>query len=145
MTQPGFATETQWHAAFPIPSFDIPRMGAEVLAEMITQKVVGVDYIVVDVRRTDFESAFIKGAINLPAHSFYPTLPTIATLLSPIPSVIFHCNSCSETGRGPRVAGWYAQELQQRGIVTSKAWVLDGGVKEFVAKYGDNAALVLKL
>lgn len=36
-------------------------------------------------------------------------------------------------------------ELQQRGIVTSKAWVLDGGVKEFVAKYEDNSTLVSKL
>ncbi|KAG8739638.1 hypothetical protein FRC10_005374 [Ceratobasidium sp. 414] len=137
--------ENQWHSAYPNPPFDASRMTPEALAKLIDSKVAGVDYIVVDVRRTDFESMFIKGAINLPAHSFYPTISTIITLLSNIPKVIFHCNSCTETGRGPRVAGWYVMELQKRGIETSKAWVLDGGVKKFCELYGDNERLVSKL
>ncbi|KAF8598527.1 hypothetical protein BDV93DRAFT_398789, partial [Ceratobasidium sp. AG-I] len=136
--------EAPWHAAFPTPSFDSPRMSHQVLAEMMAKRTAGVDYIVVDVRRTDFETEFIKGAINLPAHSFYPTLPTITTLLSSIPDVIFHCSGCSQTGRGPRAAGWYAAELQSRGIETSKAWILDGGVKQFGAAYRDNSDLVTK-
>jgi arsenical-resistance protein 2 len=67
------------------------------------------------------------------------------TLLSQIPKVIFHCNSCSETGRGPRAAGWYTMELQKRGIETSQAWVLDGGVKRFGEIYGNDEKLVSKL
>ena len=62
MAQTNNAPETQWHAAFPTPPFDTPRMNAEILAEMVTQKVVGVDYVVVDVRRTDFE---VSGAPHL--------------------------------------------------------------------------------
>ncbi|KAJ1303028.1 hypothetical protein OPQ81_011229 [Rhizoctonia solani] len=136
--------ESQWHDAFPAPPFDTPRISAEALAEIITQKIAGLDYIVVDARRTDFENVFIKGAINLPAQSFYPTLPTITVLLSKIPDVIFHCNSCTETGRGPRVAGWYAAQLKQLGITTSKAWILDGGIKRFGTLYGENDKLVSK-
>ncbi|CUA69480.1 hypothetical protein RSOLAG22IIIB_14034 [Rhizoctonia solani] len=139
------APATQWHDAFPTPPFDTPRMSAENLAEIIQQKVAGVDYLVVDVRRNDFENVFIKGAINLPAQSFYPTLSTTTTLLSKIPDVIFHCNSCTETGRGPRVAGWYATQIKQFGITTSKAWILDGGIKRFESLYGDDDKLVVKL
>jgi len=109
------------------------------------EKVAGKEYIVVDVRRADFEDAVIAGAVNLPAHSFYPTRQTATTLLSPIPLVIFHCQSCSPTGRGPRVAGWYAEELKNRGIASSEALVLQGGIKEFrdVCGTGENAELVV--
>lgn len=89
----------------------------------------------------------MKGALNLPAHSFYVTLPTITTLLSNVPLVIFHCNNCKETGRGPRTAGWYAEELEKRGILAtqSAARVLDGGIKAFTQAYGDDSELVIKL
>ena len=88
----------------------------------------------------------MKGALNLPAHSFYPTRSTIGTVLSRIPIAIFHCNSCSETGRGPRAAGWYREELQKQGVACTQTtvWVLDGGVKEFSALYGEDAELVSK-
>jgi arsenical-resistance protein 2 len=89
----------------------------------------------------------VKGALNLPAHSFYATLPTITTLISHVPLVIFHCNSCSPTGRGPRTAGWYAEELDRRGIpaTQSTARVLDGGIKEFIRLYGDDSQLTSKI
>jgi hypothetical protein len=59
MAQPSSSTpEKIWHSAFPTPSFNTPRMSHEVLAELIGQRAFGVDYIVVDVRRTDFEVGF---------------------------------------------------------------------------------------
>ncbi|KAJ1299442.1 hypothetical protein OPQ81_002690 [Rhizoctonia solani] len=58
--------ESQWHDAFPAPPFDTPRISAEALAEIITQKIAGLDYIVVDARRTDFENVFIKGGYKPP-------------------------------------------------------------------------------
>jgi len=136
-----------WHSAFPTPSFDSKRISAAELVTVMKEKVSGKDYIVVDVRRSDFENAFIAGAVNLPAHSFYPTRQTATTLLSEIPLVVFHCQSCTPTGRGPRVAGWYAEELNRRGITSSKALVLDGGVKAFkdACCNGENADLVAAL
>ena len=55
MVQPNSTSETPWHATFPTPSFESPRMSHEALAEMMDKKKAGVDYMVVDVRRTDFE------------------------------------------------------------------------------------------
>jgi arsenical-resistance protein 2 len=164
--------EQPWHSAFPTPSFDSKRITAAELVAIMEEKVAGKDYIVVDVRRTDFEvtpsrtregglrfltifdlpiplaqDACIAGAVNMPAHSFYPTLETATHILSSIPLVIFHCQSCSPRGRGPRVAGWYAEELNNRGITSSRALVLDGGIKEFrgVCDTGGNISLVIIL
>ncbi|KAJ9094065.1 hypothetical protein QFC21_006166 [Naganishia friedmannii] len=48
-------------------------------------EVAGHTYVVVDVRRMDLEEEVhyvLPSAINLPAQSFYQTLPTVGTLLS---------------------------------------------------------------
>jgi hypothetical protein len=78
------------------------------------QKAPVVDFIVVDVRRTDVDAhpiskypvsrrltsaiirshqAVIPGAINLPAQTFHPLLPMLTSLLVKIPIVIRHCSS----------------------------------------------------
>lgn len=87
--------------------------------------------------------AFIKTAINLPAQSFPLVLPSLLPLLSTYPRVIFHCQSSA--GRGPRVAAWYQDALDAAGITSSKAEVLEGGIKEWVEKYGEEDALTVKL
>ncbi len=88
----------------------------------------------------------ISNAINLPAHSFYPTLQTVTTLLSRIPIVIFHCNSCGPVSRGARVAGWYREELSRRGVPpeVSEALVLEGGIKGFEKKFGSEDDLLVR-
>jgi len=136
-----------WHTALPQPQSVVKAMKPDELAEMMRSAHLGVgkDYIVVDVRRTDFENSFIKGALNLPAHSFYQTLSTIATILATIPRVIFHCNSCSQGGRGPRTAGWYADELKRRGLDTDGVIILEGGLKGWLALYADDETLTVKL
>lgn len=93
------------------------------------------------------QNTFVKGALNLPAHSFYPTRSTIVTVLSQIPIVIFHCSGCSKTGRGPRAAGWYKEELQTQGVTATQTtvWILDGGIKQFSELYGEDAELVSKV
>ena len=47
--------EQPWHSAFPTPSFDSKRITAAELAAIMKEKVAGKDYIIVDVRRVDFE------------------------------------------------------------------------------------------
>ncbi|GAA5899190.1 hypothetical protein JCM6882_009279 [Rhodosporidiobolus microsporus] len=146
--------EKPWHAAFPTPAASLADNTLDsITAEDLRAKMDAAgaddlskrDWVVVDVRRTDFEDAFIKGAINLPAHSFYPTLASLLPILSRYPSVIFHCQSSS--GRGPRCAGWYQDALDAAGISksTSKAVVLTGGIKAWVAKYGEDEGVTVKL
>jgi arsenical-resistance protein 2 len=50
---------------------------------------------------------------------------------------VFHCNSCSPGGRGPRAAAWYQDWLDSNGIKTSQALVLTGGYKAWTAEYPD--------
>ncbi|TFY61638.1 hypothetical protein EVG20_g6980 [Dentipellis fragilis] len=125
-----------WHQAFPEPASTPGRMSVEELHAQLTKAEKLDEILVVDVRRTDFENAFIRGAINLPAHSFYPTLPTLVHILSRYPTVVFYCGSSN--GRGPRVAGWYQDALDAQGITTSRAVVLEGGIKAWVQKFGES-------
>ena len=92
-----------------------------------------------------YQTAFIRTAINLPAHSFYQTLPSLLPLLQSIPIVIFHCNSCSPGGRGPRTAAWYQDALDIQGIKSSHAVILASGVKGWIARYEEDTNLTVKL
>ncbi|KAJ7149025.1 Rhodanese-like domain-containing protein [Mycena crocata] len=134
-----------WHAAFPNPTATPDSITVDDLAEMIRGGKIMKDYLVVDVRRTDFENATISGCLNLPAHSFYPTLSTVVALLSNVPLVVFHCNSCKPGGRGPRAAGWYQDVIDAQGSGTSRAVVLEGGIKAWVEAFGEDDRLTKKL
>ncbi|GAA5879851.1 hypothetical protein JCM1840_006973 [Sporobolomyces johnsonii] len=144
--------ETPWHAAFPTPTASLSNstlssISAPELRELLVAQpeLDKREFLVVDVRRTDFEEAFIKGAVNFPAHSFYPTLPSMLPLLSRYRTVIFHCQSSQ--GRGPRCAGWYQDALDQAGIAkdVSRAVVLTGGIKEWVRQFGEDRDATVSL
>lgn len=87
-----------WHASLPSPESTPSEITPAELAAL--PGVPGVGYVVVDARRTDiigvrtisFEAhadgqdedaahAMIPSAINLPAQTFYPTLPVVGQLL----------------------------------------------------------------
>ncbi|KAJ7437378.1 Rhodanese-like domain-containing protein [Mycena galericulata] len=138
-------SDTVWHAAFPSPTSTPDSITPTDLAAIIREKQIMKDYIVVDVRRTDFEGTAIAGCLNLPAHSFYPTLSTIVALLASVPLVIFHCNSCKPGGRGPRTAGWYQDAVNATGNGASRGVFLDGGIKAWVEAFGEDENLTKKL
>ncbi|BEJ11539.1 hypothetical protein CspHIS471_0109610 [Cutaneotrichosporon sp. HIS471] len=135
-----------WHVAFPQPKSTPAEITAQDLGALTGTP--GVDYIVIDVRRTDIigdadaARAMIPGALNLPAQTLYPTLPTAGLLLKNIPTVVFHCNSCSAGGRGQRSAAWYQDWLDAHGITSSKALVLQGGWKSWLAAFPDKVIKV---
>ncbi|GAA5897806.1 hypothetical protein JCM5296_006080 [Sporobolomyces johnsonii] len=146
---------SSWHAAFPTPSAclansSLASIAADALRDLILAqpRLDQRDFLVVDVRRTDFENAFVAGAVNLPAHSFYPTLPTLLQSSrgsSPYRRVIFHCQSSN--GRGPRCAGWYQDALNDAGIKqdVSESMVLEGGIKAWVESFGMDKELTVQL
>ncbi|KAK0547784.1 hypothetical protein OC846_004380 [Tilletia horrida] len=139
--------QSGWPDAYPAPkhtTFD--QLEPTELASWIQagDKVPGVDYLVVDVRRADCEY-LIPGAINLPAHSFYQSLPSLLPLLSRVPILIFHCGN--RNTRGSRCAGWLADALEAHGqLAASSSSSSSGGssgpeqgqVKVFVLKGGYN-------
>ncbi|GAA5960737.1 hypothetical protein JCM3765_007311 [Sporobolomyces pararoseus] len=146
------AEEKPWHSAFPTPksslkdstlsSISVSQLRDKIRQESDLSKR---EFLVVDVRRTDFEDAFIRGAINLPAHSFYPTLESLIPLLSSYKQVIFHCQSSS--GRGPRTAAWYQDKLNELGIPKEKSEgvVLTGGIKAWIKEFGLEEVETVKL
>ncbi|THH09618.1 hypothetical protein EW145_g1886 [Phellinidium pouzarii] len=141
-------TTYSWSAGLPEPCSSPEGIPAEQVESFIKSgdKVPGKDYIVVDVRRTDFEDYAISGALNLPAESFYATRAGVVSVLFKVPLVIFHCQSCASTkSRGQKVAAYYQDALDEKGIKTSKALYLEGGIKGWIQKYKEDAKLVVKL
>ncbi|KAH6609172.1 arsenate reductase arc2 [Trichoderma cornu-damae] len=94
------------------------------------------DFLLVDVRRTDWEGGTIATSINLPAQSFYQTRQGVYQLCKQagIKKVVFYCGSCGN--RGPRCAGWFQEYLNSIGETEMTAAILTGGVKGWQKKYG---------
>ncbi|KAI9899074.1 hypothetical protein N3K66_005535 [Trichothecium roseum] len=133
--------EAPWWAAFPEAKSECQRMEAsEVKALLDADASAGQDakrsFLLVDVRRTDWEGGTVKTSINLPAHTLYQTRPTIYQLCKQanVDKVIFYCGSSN--GRGPRSAGWFQDYLNDLGETNIKAIVLAGGIKGWQKTYG---------
>ncbi|KAJ5374676.1 hypothetical protein N7517_006682, partial [Penicillium concentricum] len=92
-------------------------------------KRIGKDFVLVDLRRTDFEGGTIRGSLNLPAQSLQPTIPTLYSVLSQgrITNVVWYCGS--SRGRGVRAANWFAEYLEEQKDIKMKSLVLEGGIK----------------
>ncbi|KAJ6167921.1 hypothetical protein N7497_000764 [Penicillium chrysogenum] len=111
-----------------------PSISREELVQWIRDgKQAGKDFILVDLRRTDYEGGTIQGSLNLPAQSLYPTIPTLYSLVSnsSVKYVIWYCGSSA--GRGTRAAGWFADYLEDQQDTEVKSLVLSGGIKGWAA------------
>lgn len=87
------------------------------------------DFVLVDLRRTDHEGGTIRGSINLPAQSLWPTIPTLYSILkaASVRKVIWYCSS--SRGRGNRAAGWFADYISDQGDGDMRSLVLVNGIK----------------
>jgi arsenical-resistance protein 2 len=83
----------------------------------------------------------VREAVNIPAHGFYPCRKTWLEILGKAPLVIFYCGSSN--GRGPRVAGWFQDTLDEAGQKDSEAIVLAGGIKRWAEVQNDLISPVL--
>lgn len=150
-----------WALSFPEPRSHPPGISPEALHELVTTKAPVVDFLVIDVRRTDVDvrpifkvpwycraslpaifrlpQAVIPGAVNLPAQTFYPLLPTLTTLLEKIPIIIFHCSS--SLGRAPRCAGWLEDSLPPDS--KCKVFILEGGMKAWRTRFWEDKRMIV--
>ncbi|CAG8887035.1 unnamed protein product [Penicillium egyptiacum] len=128
------SAEVPWHAAYPAPRGAASSISREELLQWIRDgKQAGKDFVLVDLRRTDYEGGTIQGSLNLPAQSLYPTIPTLYSLVSnsSVKYVIWYCGSSA--GRGTRAAGWFADYLEDQNDTEIKSLVLSGGIKGWAA------------
>ncbi|KAF9872562.1 arsenate reductase [Colletotrichum karsti] len=142
MAEPAAATETPpWWAAFPAPKAKSLEIEAdEVMKLLEAQAAAGSDssreFLLVDVRRNDWEGGTISTSINFPAQTLYQTRPVIHQLCKQagVKRVIFYCGSSN--GRGPRSANWLQDYFDEIGETAVQAVILKGGIKGWVRKYG---------
>ncbi|TDZ33093.1 hypothetical protein C8035_v006035 [Colletotrichum spinosum] len=148
----GDATETPpWWAAFPAPKSNAAHIEAdEVLRLLEHQETAGQeasrDFLLVDVRRNDWEGGTIKSSINLPAQTLYQTRAVIHQLCQQAGIKRYTCflpvmpiaevAGGSSNGRGPRSANWLQDYFDDVGETTVTAVILKGGIKGWVRGYG---------
>lgn len=88
-----------WWAAFPEVQSECPRLEPSEVKQLIEEdpsassKDGKRSFLLVDVRRTDYEGGTVSTSINLPAHSFYQTRPVVYQLCKQagIQKIIFYC------------------------------------------------------
>ncbi|PGH14079.1 hypothetical protein AJ80_06083 [Polytolypa hystricis UAMH7299] len=135
--------EVPWHASFPAPKTKAAIITrSEVLPWLESGTKDTTDFVLIDLRRADYEGGTIATSINLPAQSLYPTIPTLFSIFKQagIKKVIWYCGSSA--GRGTRAGGWFADYIQTRDDADGmQSLVLEGGIKgwakageEYVAK-----------
>ncbi|EGX46912.1 hypothetical protein AOL_s00097g338 [Orbilia oligospora ATCC 24927] len=129
---PPTADGSPWHAAFPSPRTTKPGALTRKDVLELLQKEGSKDFVLVDLRRNDYEGGTIRGSINLPAQSLYPTIPTLYDLFKAgsVKQVIWYCGSSG--GRGTRAAGWFADHIDDKGDTEMKSVILEGGIKGWV-------------
>ncbi|OQE02136.1 hypothetical protein PENSOL_c003G10801 [Penicillium solitum] len=105
-------------------------------------KKIGKDFVLVDLRRTDFEGGTIRGSLNLPAQSLYPTILTLYSIISQgrIANVVWYCGSSRV--RGVRAANWFAEYLEEQKNTKIRSLVLEGDIKGWAAAGKDYTRLM---
>merc|ERR1712230_318937 len=109
------AKEPAWHASLPAPRNSTPdSISRDELLEMFSKKDRSVkDFVLVDLRRTDYEGGTIRGSINLPAQSLYPTIPSLYAIFA---------------AAGVKKAGWFDDYIKDQGNKEMRSVILEGGV-----------------
>ncbi|GAM88675.1 hypothetical protein ANO11243_067090 [Dothideomycetidae sp. 11243] len=124
-----------WHDAYPQPRNQSPTtmQREELISRFRHGEHPGLDFLLIDLRRTDHEGGTIRGSINLPAQSVYNSLPTLLNICkaSKIDTVVWYCEGSSQ-GRGTRAAAWFDDLLQNREVTSVKSVVLLGGIAGWV-------------
>ncbi|KAI5456962.1 Rhodanese-like domain-containing protein [Mariannaea sp. PMI_226] len=129
-----------WYSAYPAPRNTQPGgLAREELLKMMKAdgSVAGRDFILIDLRRNDHEGGTIRGSINLPAQSLYPTIPTLynAFRAAGFRKVIWYCSS--SRGRGTRAAGWFSDYAADQGDREMESLILLEGIKGWATAGGE--------
>ena len=101
--EPGAAdTPPPWYAALPEPRASCQLLEQADVAELLeSHAALGPhsrrSFLLVDVRRTDWEGGSVATSINLPAHTLYQTRPALHQLCrqAGIKTIIFFCGAPS--------------------------------------------------
>ncbi|KAH6641830.1 Rhodanese-like domain-containing protein [Chaetomium tenue] len=132
------AAPAPWYAAYPAPKSEVVTISREEVLELLKATPLEKrDFVLVDLRRNDFEGGTIRSSLNIPAQSLPLTLSAVYTTFKAagLRKVIFYCGSSK--GRGSRAAGWLADHIAEAGDNETQSLALAGGIKGWVAAGGE--------
>jgi len=138
----GQSPKAEWWSVLPAPRAKCLEISTDDVMKMFDDmdiEPVPRPFLLVDVRKNDWEGGTIITSLNLPAQSFYQSRKTLLDLCdrASIKQVIFYCGSSS--GRGPRCASWmqdYIDGISKFGRKPDlKVLVLEGGIKKWVKDF----------
>lgn len=93
------AESAPWWSAFPTPKSTCSQVEPEMVLGLLKNRAANEsqDFLLVDVRRTDWEGGTISSSINFPAQTLYQTRPIIHQLAKQagIKRIIFYCGTCA--------------------------------------------------
>ncbi|KAL1844205.1 hypothetical protein VTJ49DRAFT_3861 [Mycothermus thermophilus] len=155
------APSQPWYAAYPAPKSEVVTISRDEVLALLKSAAASSpekkrDFVLVDLRRNDFEGGTIRGSVNLPAQSLPLTLPSVYELLKAagMTRVIWYCDARHElsvgvmdlinssiigssTGRGSRATGWMADHIASVGDKEMQSLALAGGIKGWAAAGGE--------
>ncbi|KAH8888950.1 Rhodanese-like protein [Thozetella sp. PMI_491] len=135
----GSGDAAPWHAAYPSPSVSAAEIVRESVLDLLRDTTGNAvkDFVLIDVRRDDHKGGTIRGSINLPAQSLWPSIPTIYQIFKAagVRKVIWYCGSSG--GRGTRTGGWFADHIADQKDKTMESLILVGGIKGWVKTGGE--------
>ncbi|KAK2764555.1 hypothetical protein FQN54_009250 [Arachnomyces sp. PD_36] len=107
-------------------------LASELRARFLAGQKPGQDFILIDLRGSDFRGGTIHGSFNIPMQSVAFALPSLYSLASAagVPDVIWYCGS--SCGRGLRGAALFADYVKEQGSSTPRSMVLKGGINGWV-------------
>ncbi|KAI9465528.1 Rhodanese-like domain-containing protein [Lactarius psammicola] len=115
----------------------------ELSAIIKSNKIPRKDYLVVDVRDSDFIGGHITNCHRSPSTTFLDKLDDLVKDTKDIPQVIFHCALSQQ--RGPKAARQYydrCNQLRDDNDIPHEVLILRGGFTEFQEKFKDDPQLV---
>ncbi|TGO31544.1 hypothetical protein BHYA_0544g00030 [Botrytis hyacinthi] len=120
-----------WASVFPAARAAVPGIDNKIVLKKIEDG--EKNFLIIDVRREDWEGGMVTGALNLPAQTFYYSRHALLDIAikSGVEHVIFYCGSCN--GRGPRCAGWFQDLIDEESTegkkISLEVSYLIGGIK----------------
>ncbi|KDR83252.1 hypothetical protein GALMADRAFT_221165 [Galerina marginata CBS 339.88] len=123
----------RWWDAYPAVKSSPPSITAEEVAQLILNPPSRSGFAVID-------GGHVRGSHNWFAQTFYDDLPAFYEQFKNTSTVIFYCQSSN--GRGPRCAGWYQDYLDKHDDHSSAAFVLKGGIKNWLSTFAGREQLI---
>ncbi|KAE9986998.1 hypothetical protein EG328_004130 [Venturia inaequalis] len=126
-------SKAAWYAAYPVARTQNPAAidRAQVL-QLIKESTGG----------PQSYGGTIRGSINLPAQSLFPSIPTLYAIFKAagVEKVIWYCGSSK--GRGTRGAAWFADHIENEKDDRMQSLVLTEGVRGWATAGEEYAAFM---